>query len=89
VSLPLPPQPTGLVVPKPSHDAAYWARASEGMDFTSEDRVDPAGFNRLLWKGLMGDKPYPAGPSGMDLRHNRATLLVRYRQSLKEEGRRN
>jgi hypothetical protein len=59
------------------------------MDFTSEDRVDPAGFNRLLWKGLMGDKPYPAGPSGMDLRHNRATLLVRYRQSLKEEGRRN
>jgi DNA-binding beta-propeller fold protein YncE len=89
VSLPLPPQPTGLVVPKPSHDATYWARASEGMDFTSEDRVDPAGFNRLLWKGLMGDKPYPAGPSGMDLRHNRATLLVRYRQSLKEEGRRN
>ena len=89
VSLPLPPRPTGLVVPKPSHDATYWARASEGMDFTSEDRVDPAGFNRLLWKGLMGDKPYPAGPSGMDLRHNRATLLVRYRQSLKEEGRRN
>jgi hypothetical protein len=84
VSLPLPPQPTGLFVPKPSHDAAYWARASEGMDFTSEDRVDPAGFNRLLWKGLMGDKPYPAGPSGMDLRHNRAALLERYRQSLKE-----
>jgi hypothetical protein len=54
------------------------------MDFTSEDRVDPAGFNRLLWKGLMGDKPYPAGPSGMDLRHNRAALLERYRQSLKE-----
>jgi hypothetical protein len=89
VSLPLPPQPTGLVVPKLSHDATYWMRASEGMDFTSEDRVDPAGFNRLLWQGLMGDKPYPAGPNGKDLRHNRATLLVRYRQSLKEEGRRN
>ena len=89
VLLPLPPQPAGLVVPKPSHDATYWARASEGMDFTSEDRVDPAGFNRLLWQGLMGHKPYPAGPSGKDLRHNRAALLVRYRQSLNEEGRRN
>jgi DNA-binding beta-propeller fold protein YncE len=89
VSLPLPPQPTSLVVPKPSHDAAYWARATAGMDFTSEDRVDPAGFNRLLWKGLMGDKAYPAIPSGKDLRHNRATLLVRYRQALKDERRRN
>ena len=80
VSLPLPPPPTGMVVPKPSHDAAYWARATAGMDFTSEDRVDPASFNRLLWKGLMGDRPYPAVPSGKDLRHNRAALLARYRR---------
>ena len=89
VSLPLPPQPTGLVVPKLSHDANYWARATAGMDFTSEDRVDPVAFNRLLWKGLMGDKPYPVAPSGKDLRHNRAALLMRYRQSLKEEARHN
>ena len=32
--LPLPPKPAGLVVPKPTHDAKYWARVTKGMDFT-------------------------------------------------------
>ncbi|HKW96758.1 MAG TPA: hypothetical protein VJN43_03450 [Bryobacteraceae bacterium] len=82
VNLPLPPQPSGLAVPKPAHGAGYWARVTQGMDFSSEDRVDPAGFNRILWKGLMGDKPYPASQTGKDLRCNRAELLTRYRQSL-------
>jgi hypothetical protein len=30
------------------------------MDFTDADRVDPLEFNRILWKGMMGNKPYPA-----------------------------
>jgi hypothetical protein len=29
----------------------------------------------------MGSKPYPATPSGLDLRANRAQLLERYRAS--------
>ena len=39
--LPLPPAPAGLNVPKSTHDAKYWARATKGMDFSDADRVDP------------------------------------------------
>ena len=84
--LPLPPQPDDLIVPQVTHNAGYWAQVTKGMDFTAEDRVDPAEFNRILWKGLMGDKPYPATPSGKDLRQNREQLLERYRQALKEKA---
>jgi hypothetical protein len=49
------------------------------MDFSKEDLVDGAQFNRILWQGLMGSKPYPATPSGLDLRANRAQILARYR----------
>ncbi|QOY91514.1 phosphoesterase [Paludibaculum fermentans] len=81
--LPLPPKPAGLVIPKPAHKASYWVRAMKGMDFESEDRVDPQDFNRILWKGLKGNKPYPASTTGRDLRQNRKELLERYRQSTK------
>jgi len=55
-------------VVKPQHDAAYWARVTKGFDFEEADQVPPAQFNRLLWKGLMGKKPYPAlrGVTGDD-----------------------
>jgi hypothetical protein len=43
----------------PSHDAAYWDRVTAGFDFSVADQVPPAQFNRVLWAGLMGDKPYP------------------------------
>jgi hypothetical protein len=56
----LPPRAASLAVPKTTHNAKYWARVTKGMDFTDADLVDPAGFNRILWKGLMGHKPYPA-----------------------------
>jgi hypothetical protein len=52
------------------------------MDFTSEDRMDFAEYNHILWKGLMGNLPYPSRPSGKDLRQNRAQLLARYQRSL-------
>ena len=60
-SLPLPPKPIGLFVPKPTHNAKYWARVTRGLDFSDADRVDSTLFNRILWKGMMGNKPYPAG----------------------------
>jgi hypothetical protein len=83
--LPLTP-PVGLVVPKPTHTAEYWARATKGMDFTSEDRMDFAEYNHILWKGLMGNRPYPSRPSGKDLRQNRAQLLAHYQRSLQHKA---
>jgi hypothetical protein len=85
-ALPLPPRPAGLVVPKSTRNARYWARVMKGMDFENEDRVDPKHFNRILWKGLMGNKPYPAATTGLDLRANREALLARYRQSFKQNA---
>jgi hypothetical protein len=48
----------GKVV-KPKHDAKYWAQLTAGFDFSDADRVPPAKFNRVLWNGLMGGRPYP------------------------------
>jgi DNA-binding beta-propeller fold protein YncE len=36
------------------------ARASSKMDFTHEDRADPAKLNVILWKDAMGNRPVPA-----------------------------
>jgi hypothetical protein len=45
---------------KPKHNAQYWAKATSKFDFSDADRVPPGKFNKVLWKGLMGGKPYPA-----------------------------
>jgi hypothetical protein len=54
---------TGPVI-APRHDAAYWEAATAGFDFSEADQVPPALFNRVLWAGLMGSKPYPVVRSG-------------------------
>jgi YVTN family beta-propeller protein len=41
-----------------SHDSAYWAQQTKGMDFSAEDRIDADKFNRILWQGLKST-PYP------------------------------
>ncbi len=56
----LPPRPAGMLVPKSTHNARYWARVTKGMDFSDADLVNPGQFNRILWKGLKGNQPYPA-----------------------------
>jgi DNA-binding beta-propeller fold protein YncE len=66
----------------PTPDAKYWSRVTRGMDFDDADLVDGAAFNRILWKGMMGNRPYPGRPTGKDLRQNRDKLLVEYRHSL-------
>jgi len=43
----------------PKHDAAFWAKATKGFDFSDADRVPPALFNKVLWDGMKGGKPYP------------------------------
>ena len=44
---------------KPKHSATYWAQATASLDFTEADKLPTGTFNRLLWRGLKGDKPYP------------------------------
>jgi hypothetical protein len=44
---------------KPVHNAAYWDKAMAGFDFSQADRVPVKKFNRVLWRGMMGSKPYP------------------------------
>jgi hypothetical protein len=84
--LPLPAPPANLIVPQSTHDAAYWAGATKGMDFSVEDNFNFAAYNRVLWTGLMGDTPYPARSTGIDLRSNRKELLARHQASLKEKA---
>jgi hypothetical protein len=76
--LPLPP-PTSAETACPAatpRPAAYWAAAMAGQDFSQEDRLDTAKFNRALWRGLKGDAPYPARRDGRDLREGRPALLA-------------
>ncbi|MHB8388648.1 MAG: hypothetical protein ACYDBH_03580 [Acidobacteriaceae bacterium] len=58
-----------------AHPAAYWARQTRGFDWTTEDRVPPVLFNRILWKGLTDGLPYPAARSHQDYSHSRAAVL--------------
>ena len=80
--LPLPPATDANTIPnssgaefKPAHDAAYWEEQTKGFDFSAEDRIDSEQFNLVIWKGLMGNKPYPVERSGSDLRAHRRELL--------------
>ena len=65
------------------HDAAWWAENLKGFNFHDADRLDTEAFNRVLWKGIMGDMPYPTVRSGLDLRKNRAQLLKKWESSKK------
>ena len=56
---------------KPLHSAEYWERVTAGFDFSEADQVPTAQFNRVLWTGLMGDKPYPVIRSGFDASKNK------------------
>ena len=56
---------------QPQHNAAYWDQVTAGFDFSEADQVPPAQFNRVLWAGLMGGKPYPArSGEGAGARHD-------------------
>ena len=80
--LPLPPRAAGLKVPKPAHNARYWAKATKGMDFTDADRVDSDDFNQILWKGIMGKQPYPekAYQSSAERAHSPAAAASKSRK---------
>jgi DNA-binding beta-propeller fold protein YncE len=65
---------------KPLHDSAWWAAQTKGMNFSVEDKLDAAKFNRVLWMGTMGGRPYPTARSGADLRRDRTALLTQWRR---------
>ncbi|MGB6384843.1 MAG: alkaline phosphatase family protein [Terriglobales bacterium] len=45
---------------KSLHDGKWWAQATKGFNFSHPDMINSDLFNRILWKGIMGDdKPYP------------------------------
>ena len=58
----------------PGRDAAWWAEAMKGQDFSREDHLDTAAFNAALWRGL-SDGSEPTARSGADLRQARERLL--------------
>jgi len=58
-ALPLPALQAGVKIPRSTHNAAYWARVTKGLDFSDADRVDPLLYNRILWKGMMHGRPLP------------------------------
>jgi len=69
------------------HNAAWWAENMKGFNFHDADKLDADAFNRVLWKGSMGDIPYPAKRSGLDLRKNRWRLLKQWEESKRKARR--
>jgi DNA-binding beta-propeller fold protein YncE len=77
-ALPLPPPTTaeaGCPI-APARSAAWWAKAMAGQDFSMEDHLDTAAYNRALWLGLKGAAAFPSVRDGRDLKTRRAALLA-------------
>jgi DNA-binding beta-propeller fold protein YncE len=74
----LPPETHMLASAVDRHNGAYWQKKLGDMDYDEEDKLDTPRFNRELWKGIMGKKPYPMKRSGKNLRENREALLEGY-----------
>jgi YVTN family beta-propeller protein len=51
---------------KSKHNGEYWQRVTKGMNFAVADRL-PRRFNQIIWKGMMGNRPYPK--MAMDMFH--------------------
>ncbi len=48
------------------HDGTWWAKATQDFNFKQPDALNSAAFNRVLWRGTVGDKPYPTRRSRED-----------------------
>lgn len=51
---------------KSLHDGKWWADATSTFSFRRPDDLDSAAFNRVLWRGVMGEKPYPVRRKTVD-----------------------
>ncbi len=54
--------PREIAYARPRHDSAYWADKTRGMNFSDADEIDTDRFNRILWRGLRGNAPFPETP---------------------------
>ena len=61
---------------EPLHDGSWWAAATKDFDFRRPDALNSEAFNRVLWEGVMGDKPYPETRSGRDLTKLRVSRIL-------------
>jgi 6-phosphogluconolactonase (cycloisomerase 2 family) len=68
---------------KPKRSAAYWEKATAGMDFDEADEVDPFKFNQILWKGLTSNKPFKVKDSAKDAKPAEKTAQADKVASLK------
>lgn len=59
---------------KPKHSASYWQKATAGFNFAEADAVPTALFHQVVWKGLMGNKPYPT-PVSSKARGTKVTTI--------------
>jgi DNA-binding beta-propeller fold protein YncE len=91
--LPLPPADghSNAMAPGPSvpvRDADYWSAKTAGFDFSTEDKMDSAAFNEILWRGLKGDEAvYPSERDGVDrTKHRRRFLRVRKISSIRPQS---
>ena len=75
-ALPLPPGVVFAAAARPTHDAIYWAAKTRGFNFSEEDRVDALAYNKVLWNGLMGGRPYPAHGGRAALKGQQAQLAA-------------
>jgi DNA-binding beta-propeller fold protein YncE len=53
---------------KTLHTPEWWREQTWGFDFTSEDRAPADLFNRVVWQGIVGDRPYPEKRPGVVMR---------------------
>ncbi len=51
----------------PRHSNVWWARMTKGLDLARIDAANPAIYNRILWRGVVGSRPFPTSRSGKDL----------------------
>lgn len=57
---------------KPARSAAWWAKATRGLDFSDADKVagelgEVDAYSRIEWRGVHPGVPYPAKRSGKQL----------------------
>jgi hypothetical protein len=64
---------------RPLHNGTWWQNRTRNLSFDGPDRNDALAYDKLLWEGIVGDRPYPSARSRKDLRANRSALLQRVR----------
>jgi YVTN family beta-propeller protein len=60
------------------HDGNWWRLNSKHFVFNGPDKNDARAFDELVWRGTVGDVPYPSARTGEDLSAGRPAVLAHY-----------